>query len=67
MITVHIAGKYQEFIQKCTRCGFVICDDREAMVTDDQCAPIGFPEGPVSVEGNCTMTGADVEGKGCWE
>ena len=49
---VHTAGDYFEGIQLCVICGGIIVDDRGAMIQQGQRMPGGFPEGPVTINGN---------------
>lgn len=41
-VALHIAGPMVDWVQKCTRCGGVLNDYRDASWPDDQSPPKGF-------------------------
>jgi hypothetical protein len=72
--TVHNAGPMVDLVQKCTRCGCVLADYRNAWVAPNEDgtvdAPGGYAEGPITVyEGNprVTMSGAEPDAVRCGE
>lgn len=56
-IIVHNAGRMVDLVQRCTRCGAVICDYRNAVVPVGEELGSGFAEGPVTTCGMSTMAG----------
>lgn len=54
--TEHIAGSLSDGVQRCTRCGMILCDYRNSMVPEGATVPRGFAPGPVFVMGPVTTT-----------
>jgi hypothetical protein len=55
--TKHIAGRYDQGLQRCILCGAVIIDDRGAMWHGDGPPPRGWEEGEIFMsDGNPRMT-----------
>jgi hypothetical protein len=56
----HVAGEYEDGVQRCVICEGIIVDDRGVMrMTGDGPAPRGFVKGPVFMSGNCTGVGRE--------
>ncbi len=56
---VHVAGAYSGGVQHCVICGGVLVDHRGSVqIAGGGGRPGGFPEGPVTKQGNCTSVGA---------
>lgn len=55
----HIAGEYEDGLQRCVVCGAVLVDDRGAAYCGDGPPPKGFAPGPVYAIGNMTAAGRD--------
>jgi hypothetical protein len=56
----HLAGEYENGVQRCIICGYTICDYRNTMSPGTP-APQGFPTGPVFItDGNPMMLSTEI-------
>lgn len=58
---IHVAGPFEDWVQRCSHCNIVLCDYRDAAWPEDQDPPSGFREGEfVQVEKVQYMTSMQV-------